>query len=379
MFLQEERGINFSKRFLVIFPLILSILIMSARLESPMSGPIPTSGSIDALSKNDFIKGMAFYDQQWDAYANDAIKGELQSMPSIGTNFVSITVYFDMKNCTSNTLHYAAYSPTNDSIRQFIRNAHNLGLKVMFKPHVSCEDGRWGGRIYPTDWNAWFVSYRTLLNEYAQLCQEEHVEIFCVGNELSSSTGSDEYAPYPHQANFNAGNWLETIRQVRGIYSGNLTYAAHAWQVLDDSFPYYALDYIGVNAYFNVSQSLNDSVSTIVQNWETMSSNYGRSVSYTDWKQTLVNLAAEYNKKVLFTEVAYYDLFANVNTTFPTLQEQQWQSNCYEALFEVWHNSPIISGIFWWEWCAPSRAFSWIHNMGPQDKLAENIVSQWFS
>lgn len=365
-----------SIKTVVVSLLLLLCLVVASCTSASLTSSIliVSSGTVQY-----FIKGMAFYDQQWNAYANDAIKSELQKMPSMGTNYVSLTVYFDMKNYTSNSLYYAAYNPTKDSIRQFIRNAHNLGLNVMFKPHVSCEDGRWSGRIYPTDWDAWFVSYRALLNEYAQLAQEERVEIFSVGNELSSSTGSDENPPYPHESNFNTGNWLETIRQVKEICFGNLTYAAHVWQVLDDSFPYYALDYIGVNAYFDISQSLNDTVNTIVKNWEAGSSNVGRSIVYSDWKQTLVDLSTKYNKKVLFTEVAYYDLFADVYTTFPSAQEQQWQANCYEALFEVWHNSPIISGIFWWEWCAPSRAFSWIYNMGPQDKLAENTVAQWFS
>lgn len=349
-------------------------MISSTFASSSSNSSIVSSGTIRY-----FEKGMAFYDQQWDAYANDAMLVELQKMPSLGVSCVSLTVYFDMKNHISNSLYYVGYSPTKDSIRQFIRNAHSLGLKVMFKPHVSCEDGRWAGRIYPTDWNTWFVSYRTLLNEYAQLCEEENVEILCVGNELSSSTGSDEHAPYPHESNFNRDNWLETIRQARQIYSGALTYAAVPWQIFDDSFPYDTLDYIGVNAYFEVSTSLGDGVDIIVSNWEIRSWSAGRSEVYSNWKQILTDLSTKYNKTILITEVAYFNLFTNVYTTFPTPQEQQWQANCYEALFEVWYNSPIIAGIFWWEWCAPSRAFSWLYNMGPQDKYAENIVKNYYS
>ncbi len=326
------------------------------------------------------IKGMAIYDQGSDGYGNSLIQAQLERLVTLGVNLVSLTVNFDMATFNSNSVFYAGYDADVAYIQAFIRKAHSLGLKVMFKQHTNCNDGRWGGRIYPTDWNAWFASYTALLVQYASLCEAEGVEFLCVGNELTSSTGSDENAPYPHEPNFNRSNWTETIRQVRNVYHGALTYAAHVWTILDDSFPFDLLDYIGCNPYFPVSTSLTDTVEQIVQNWTTMSSSIGRSAIYSNWKGMLEALKTKYGKPLIFTETCYYQLFSGGLTPFPNQQDQQWQANCFEAFFRVW-NAEAENIV--WEWCDPTRPIvtksPWVYHMGPQDKLAEQVIKTWYA
>lgn len=330
------------------------------------------------------MKGISLYDHLVDAYGNDLMFSEMQKLKAMGVNTVACTVYFDMYTYADNSVHYAGYSPSKEWIRAFVSKAHGLGLKVVFKPHVSCKDGRWGGRIYPTDWNAWFESYRSLLVEYARLCEEEGVEILCVGNELSSSTGSDEKEPYPHPTSnvgdpYNRKNWYNTIAAVKSVFTGKLAYAAHIWQVLDYSFPFDIpwIDYVGVNGYFPVSTRLDDSVETIMSNWETMSSSFSRTAVYTNWKKLIRDLQARYAKPLIFMELGY-------KTSYPPALEEEWnQANSFEAFFRVWAGDPNIFGLIIWCWTSKDRPIvrvaSWVLEMSPQDKLAEEVIGKWFA
>ncbi len=326
------------------------------------------------------IKGMSFYDQGSDAYSNTAVYDEMKKMANLGIEWVSFTVYFHMQTYNSTTLSYAGYNPTKENLRQAIRNAHNFSLKVMFKPHVDSGDDRWAGRIYPTDWDTWFVSYRSLLNEYAILCEEEGVELLSIGNELSSSTGSDDIASYPHPTTnmddpYNEANWRETIRQVRQVYSRKLTIALTHWQTIDNSFyAADALDYIGINPYFPFSTSIDDNVTQMVSNWETITFSLGRSATYSNPKQIIINLQNYWNKPILFTEVG---IQYGSTSGYPDQQEIQWQANAYEAFLRLWGNWTPLQGIFWWEWNLNTK-WMWTYHYSPQDKPAEQVIKDWF-
>src|SRR5262249_4381676 len=72
------------------------------------------------------------------------------------------------------------------ALRIAIREAHDLGLKVVIKPHVWVE-GSWAGSVEPTspeDWRAWFANYRVAMVELAKVAADEHAEVLCIGTEL---------------------------------------------------------------------------------------------------------------------------------------------------------------------------------------------------
>jgi len=95
-------------------------------------------------------------------------------------------------------------------VRQTIRQAHALGLKVLLKPHIDLlrdnkPKGRfWRGdiggcpegmppaphppagvkRFTATEWDAWFASYAQFLAPYASLAQEEGVAMLSLNTEL---------------------------------------------------------------------------------------------------------------------------------------------------------------------------------------------------
>jgi hypothetical protein len=70
-----------------------------------------------------------------------------------------------MEDKNSNEVHFRFLTthPTKESderIAATVRDAHQLGLKVLLKPHIMVNDGSWSAGITPTDWQAWSRSYQ---------------------------------------------------------------------------------------------------------------------------------------------------------------------------------------------------------------------------
>src|ERR1700739_1872623 len=96
-----------------------------------------------------------------------------------------------MKTGESSTFGATDQSASDESLRLTIRNARALGLSVVLKPHVNCEDGRPTALIRPKDAGQWFRTYRDFILHYARLAEEEKVGLLVVGTEIFSMTGPD--------------------------------------------------------------------------------------------------------------------------------------------------------------------------------------------
>jgi hypothetical protein len=138
-------------------------------------------------------------------------------------------------------------------LRQWISNAHSQGLDVLLKPHLTVgafeQDVGYDGdmwQIRPTDPEAWFESYAGFILHYAQIAEDEGVEMFSVGNELTGT-----------QLRIN--KWREIIEQVREVYTGSLTYSdVLLWQTWTGQAWFWDdLDYIGIPYYTNGSSGNN--------------------------------------------------------------------------------------------------------------------------
>ncbi|MEL6538000.1 MAG: hypothetical protein AAFQ98_21460 [Bacteroidota bacterium] len=91
------------------------------------------------------------------------------------------------------------------------------------------------------------------------------------------------------------GHWRELIRQVRTVYSGQLTYAANFDNYHRVGF-WDALDVVGVNAYFPLTENTEEpQVTQIAQAWENHSAQFYQSLERMDLPQ----------HPVLFTELGY--------------------------------------------------------------------------
>ena len=133
------------------------------------------------------------------------------------------------------------------SVVHAINKAHEIGLKVMLKPHVDLinqSDTLWRADIgcnTESDWKKWFQAYRKFILRYAKMAERTGVEILCIGTELTFATTEK-----PEM-------WRNVvIPAVRGAYGGIITYAAN-WKDEYNKIEFWdALDYAGIDAYFPV-------------------------------------------------------------------------------------------------------------------------------
>src|SRR5205814_253350 len=118
---------------------------------------------------------------------------------------------------------------------------------------------QWRGVIDPkrngneSNWDEWFESYREMVTHYAQAAELGHADVFLVGSELvSAEQFRDE--------------WVRTIKAVRKVYHGLLTYSAN-WDHYS-GIPFWdKLDLICTNSYWKLGENRNASVEEIVRNW----------------------------------------------------------------------------------------------------------------
>ncbi len=256
--------------------------------------------------------------------------------------------------------------PPDAHLRHAIAGAHELGLKVMLKPHIwlhhqSAE--RWRGTIAmktEEDWEAWFRSYGNFILHYAAIAQAEGVEIFCIGVELARTAIEREQ------------DWRALVAEIRKRYRGRLVYAANWWQEYDRIGFWDALDYIGVNAFFPLSDVPDPSAETLRANAEAVAGE-------------LALLHQRTGKPVLFTEVGFKS--TRGTSMRPWLWPRRFepeidleaQSRCYEAVLQVFWSKPWFSGMYWWKWFSDLDRGGASHpGFTPRRKPAESVLAEWY-
>jgi hypothetical protein len=228
---------------------------------------------------------------------------------------------------------------------------------VALKPHVNINDGTWRGLITPTDPSAWWASYNAMIDHYADLARQGGASLLVVGTELKSMS--------PDTA-----RWRDLIAGVRSRFQGQLTYAA-SYKEFDHVNFWDALDYIGVDAYFALTNKIGDTTSNLVWHW----TSWG-------WKSQLVNESFSWGKPVLFTEIGY-------RSTPDTALHPGFHGNsgdadfaaqqrAYEAFYQAFQNEGWFAGVYWWRWSAElGKPQGWEEDYPPLDKPAEQTMKFW--
>ena len=304
-----------------------------------------------------FQRGFTLVAWSQDAYLQPTTAETLRQMKKDGCEWVSILVTWYQNAIDSTTIEPLEFTPTDAAIIQAINTAHSLGMNVVLKPHVDILTGDWRGDITFSDeagWQAWFASYNQFLGHYLDLAQANNVQTVIIGTELMGTE--------PREA-----DWRNTISLARTRFSGQLTYDANHTSFYSVKW-WDALDFIGVSAYFNLTNSSSPTIAEIKTAWE-------------PYKKILRALAAYYEKDIVFTEIGYMSRDGtNIHpwdyhlATNPDLQEQ---ADCYQAALETFYNETWFKGMYWWAW-------SWDPSTDDNgydiyNKPAETIVRQWYA
>lgn len=298
---------------------------------------------------------------------NDTVSGT-EAIIKDNIEWVAVIPFMDQESEDSPVLRssYTEASTRRDARTiKAIKRWHDKGVKVHLKPHIWLSDG-WRSNIRLSDahWEVWFDTYHNTMLHYASLAEEHHVEMLCIGTELRTVIKK-----LPHK-------WPVLIAEIRAIYNGKLTYAAN-WDDPIDQVPFWSsLDYIGIQAYFPLTENKLPTIDEIRMGWQRH-------------KTILAKAASDYKMPILFTEVGYRsDASATIapwewGSRLGALYNQKsdrTQELAYEALYtELW-KEPWFAGSYIWQWHTDTNpeAMKKDVDFTPRFKPAENIIAKWY-
>ncbi|MFZ5878848.1 MAG: glycoside hydrolase family 113 [Chloroflexota bacterium] len=325
--------------------------------------PLPPSPTATPtrVPLQDFMKGISYV--QWDrggftSQASDRLLG--QSIPQTGATWIALIVTCNQATIDSTDIT-CAHGPTDEETIHAIQAAHAAGLRVMLKPHLDLSEdfshwrGEIGSNFNAEQWQAWFVSYTAYIAHFASLAQSQDVDAFVVGTEMVT--------PSTHDA-----EWRAIIAAVRAEYAGPLTYAA-----IDNEFSltwWDALDMIGVDAYYPLTDSAAPTREQMVAGWQSAAGK-------------LEALSARWDKPILFTEIGYQSMdrvnITPTGVTWANPLDLQEQADCYAAAFEVFSGKPWWRGAFWWVVDTnAAQGGGYDKGFSPLGKPAEDVLRQYY-
>lgn len=262
------------------------------------------------------------------------------------------------------------YSESDRAARTLSQKADSLGMGIILKPHL------WLGR-YSTegqsrssigyseehDWQTWETQYTKLIMHYAHLAEEIDAAMLVVGTELARS--AHERPDY----------WRGLIKDVRSVYQGDLTYAANWWEEYEEIEFWDMLDYIGVQAYFELTDEPNPTNVMLAEGWE-------------PHIEALAGLSKRMNRPILFTEIGYRNVpdAAAKPWRWPSRGEadlvdphDDLQARLYEVFFDELWDKPWFSGAILWKWYGDRDRPRTYLDFTPQGKPAEEVIRSRFT
>lgn len=310
-----------------------------------------------------FQKGISYVTWEKERYASGYSDKSLEMLARTGAEWVAIVPTWYQEKFDSKQIFPTERTPSDKSLIHVINKAHQLGLKVMFKPHIDLLDqsgGLWRSDIgfqAQADWQAWFSEYAKFILHYAKLAQEANVELFCIGTEFSFASQKTLF-------------WQrDIIPAVRDVYSGELIYAAN-WDEYKNIRFWDDLDYVGVDAYFPLVEKSNPKYEEIEAGW----------IKWADeiegWQKTI-------NKPIIFTEIGYRSCEVSAirpwESALTARVNLEIQADCYKAALNILYSRSWCKGLYWWYW-RPSPYTNGLtdKDFTPQNKPAEIVLTNWY-
>jgi hypothetical protein len=285
-------------------------------------------------------------------YAAPGTDEALRNLATTGANWIALVVGCGQENAASTAIVCGAPRTATDAeLRRVVDLAHSLGIRVLLKPQLDFsaepDQTRFRGHIGSSfttaeQWQAWFTSYRAFITRYAAFARAADVDMLSIGVELGGTTDREE-------------EWRAIVREVRRAFSEPITYSSlsstgapppHgeekriAW--------WDAVDYIGVDAYYPLTNKNDPTVAEMKEAWTSRG-----------YLALLEELSRKFAKPLIFTEFGYRSVDGANRSPGAYLTKSpvdvQEQADAYQAALEVLWGRPWLAGIFWWQWFADPR------------------------
>ena len=366
--------------------LAAAFLMTSCARQSPTPLPLRTIDSLlvapHAPLPSGFQRGVNFahIHRRGHGYGSQQAALELDTLKEIGVNWIAITPFGYQESDTADEVRgypggaegseffrHTDPTLTDDDLKAQIDSAHVRGIRVTLKPQLWSRDfwngEKWNGTVHQSSAAAhqrWWKSYREFALHYARLAAEDGADQYCVGTELAMIT-----TRYPVE-------WRDLIGDIRRIYHGSLTYAAH-WETEFEHIEFWdALDFIGITAYFPLDAPENATVDELLNAWKPI-------------RDTIQMLSDRVRRPVLFLEAGYPAASASYQKPWVYRNrevDESAQAVAYDALFRAFSKASWWKGIYIWkDFTDPARTYERRDRTGFsfRHRAAELVLRNWFS
>lgn len=248
-----------------------------------------------------------------------------------------------------------------DGTVRLIQLAKENNLNIMLKPHVWIIGESWPGDYTLTNeelWKQWEQDFSRYIIHFAGLADSLDVELFCIGTEFR--------IPARERSDF----WRGLINEVRSTYSGKITYASN-WDNYMNIDWWDAVDFIGVDAYFPLTEQEDPSVDDIKEGWESV-------------RNELRRFSDRWNRQILFTEYGFQSVDGAAGKHWEADRDNdppngKLQADAYEATFQSLMDETWYAGGFFWKWYFFQRKRErYLTDWTPQGKEAEQVIARWY-
>jgi len=278
------------------------------------------------------VHGMTISCQTWGwEWGSDGFCSELDELQRLGVNWVSIHPYARIRADGGIESRAQEGEAAPEWITRPIREAHARGMAILVAYWGS--PWSWRGAIEfakAEDRERFFRTYAAFLARVARAAQE--ADGFSIGNELDRLTCCEK-------------EWRAIIAELRPLTRAKLTYASN-WSDYQ-AVPFWdALDAIGVEAYFPLSDKPDPGADELAA----------------AWKGRIAELRAVHErtgKPVVFTEMGYTISLEAASRPWvdghvrglQRAQAEGLQQRCLEAaLAAIEPEAEWLRGAFLWKW-----------------------------
>jgi hypothetical protein len=294
-------------------------------------------------------RGVNFTAEWPDKYDSDRTRQIVRQLPEFGVDSIALVPYGSCRLGSPEIRYSSNRSWERDSsIQELAEVIHGLGMRLLLKPQI------WVPRSFPGDLEyeseavrrTWFDGYEKFLTHYAKLAQTIRADLYCVGVEFSKLIQYE-------------AEWRRLIAHTHDHYAGQLVYAANWGREFETVNFWDALDYIGLNNYYPLPDSLDA----------------GRVVERID------AVYARFQKPVLFPEAGFPSLTAPHHEPWAEVPRDislEDQARCYEASFAAYWDKPWFQGVYWWKIGSNGMGGPEDASHSPWNKPAMDVIAKWY-
>ncbi len=311
---------------------------------------------------NNPIKGMSFV-----APPDPFPKNPMTPLTDIGVDWISIIPYgFTPQGQTKvhyNNSQWQWWGERPEGIIETVRLAKEHHVNTMIKPQVYVP-GDWPGGIkFDTEdkWLQWEKEYTNFIMGFVDIAVEHHIDMICIGTEFKAST--------LERNDF----WINLIQKIRAVYDGKLTYASN-WDEYQHIQFWGDLDYIGIDAYFPLSEKTTPNIVELQNAWKPDKAN-------------MKAISEKFNVPILFTEYGYlsvdgcaYKTWELENNIDNLSVNELAQANAIDAALSTFWMESFWAGGFLWKWFPNMQGHEGYldKDYTPQGKASLATLKKWF-